>query len=421
MRTETDVPDTPGGRSSSSDRGQQRNASPDHRKPRRGAARRGAGGKGRILAGAVAAAAIAAVVAGLAWFRFGGGEGQQAMPQPPVTVTATEAATAKWQPSLDAVGTLRAAQQVEVAAEVGGIVEQVYFASGEQVDKGSRLLRQEVQGDRDELQGLLADLELARVEHERSKKLAGDEFASESQLDQRRATLQRARADVAAQRTLIGKKHVDAPFTGQVGIRRVDPGKYLAAGEAFVTLQKIDPLKVDFAVPQRHLGRTRPGQAVELRVDAYPDETFMGRITAVDPRVDEATRSVQVEAQVRNADKRLKPGMFVNVRVLTGEPEKQVTLPRTALSFNPYGDFVYVVESGGGKQAKGAAAAAPIVRQVFVRVGEQRGEQVAIADGIEPGQRVVTSGQHKLREGAAVRIDNSRRPGAQASVNPGNS
>lgn len=320
----------------------------------------------------------------------------------PATVTAAKAELLPWEPTIDAVGTLRAVRGVDIAPEVSGLVREVRFASGQAVKAGEVLVELNSDADRAQLAALVAASDLAAVVLRRDRIQLDAQAISQAQVDADEADLKNKQASVAAQRALVEKKVLRAPFAGRVGIRTVNPGQYLNPGDRVVTLQAIDPILVDFAVPQQELARLNAGEAVVLHADAFGDREFAGKVTAINPRVDASTRNVQVEATVANAGSALLPGMFVRVGLAAGAAASYPTVPQTAVTYSPYGTSVYVLtgDSAGPKTAK----------QVFVTTGPTRGDQVAILKGVAAGDLVVTSGELKLSNGAPVSIDNSIQP-----------
>lgn len=349
-----------------------------------------------------------------AFVRYKIAQAMAARKPPPVTVSAVEAQILTWQPKILSVGSVRAVQGINVTSAVAGKIRAIAFKSGGRVQKGDVLVRLEASVDKAQLRSLKAQLELARIDLNRIKKLVARDAVSESKLDKARARYQRLQAEVAAQQALIAKKTIVAPFTGMLGIRLIDLGEYVAPGDDIVTLQALEPIHVDFSLPQERLPQLEPGLTVRVTTAAYPNRTFTGKITAINSKVEEATRNVRVQATVDNSQRLLMPGMFVDVAVLLPVTKKVVTLPQTAITYNPYGDSVFIVQppEEGGEQAL------PTVTRVFVKTGETRGNQVQILKGVEPGQRVVTAGQLKLREGARVRIDNEITPGNYPSRKP---
>ena len=269
--------------------------------------------------------------------------------------------------------------------------------------KGALLLTLRPNNDPAVLAELQAALKLSQITYERDKKQFAARAISAEQLDTDRANLQSARAKVAAQQALMDEKQIHAPFSGQLGIRKVDVGQYLPVGTAIVTLEQLNPLYVDFYVPQQALERVRVGQLVHVMLDAYPGETFNGKIASIGSSVDTTTRSLEVRARLNNPDLKLRPGMFGNIKIDTGKPVSYITLPQTAIVYNSYGDLVYLVEHGTNEKGKPDL----VVHSVFVKLGQTRGDQVAVLSGVKAGDVVVTAGQMKLRGGVAVKINNS--------------
>lgn len=336
------------------------------------------------------------------------------MKPPAQTVAAMEAELSVWQPTLSAVGSLRAVQGVDVTTEIGGLVDNIDFNSGDHVKAGDLLVQLRIAADKAALQGLEAAAKLARINYERDQKLIKKHAVSASQLQEDRSKLANAEAAVAQQKAMIDKKTINAPFSGELGVRQVDLGEYVAPGTTVVTLQSLNPLYVEFSLPQQDVAKVYNGQQVVVTVDAYPDAKFVGQVNAIEPKVNRETRNFKVQATIPNEDGRLRPGMFANVDVLLPDQPKYVTLPRTAVAYNPYGDYVYVVQQATDKQGKPIVGddGKPVleVQQHVVRTGPSRGDQVAILKGVKPGQRVVVAGQIKLRDGARVTINNKIMP-----------
>jgi len=340
------------------------------------------------------------------------------MPKPaPFTVSTTSAREQPWQPSLRAVGTLRAANGADLAMDAAGLVTAVNLKSGQDVKQGQLLLQLRDDDAVAQLQQLQAAAQLSRLTFERARKQLAAQAISQADYDGAAADLKAKQAAVAQQQVVVSKKQLRAPFAGRAGIITISPGDYVSAGTTVVTLQQLDPLLVDFYVPQSELGRLQVGQSVELALDAYAGRQFDGKLSAVSPKVDAGTRNVQVEATVPNRDKALTPGMFAKLEVDVGHQQQQLTLPQAAIVYNPYGDTVYVVQPSKGKDEQGHAQP-PTVQQTFVTVGETRGDQVAILKGIAAGTQVVTSGQIKLKNGAPIAIDNSVQPADNAHPTP---
>ena len=326
---------------------------------------------------------------------------------PPQTVSTTVAADQDWQPHLSAVGTLRAENGANLSLQLSGIVDQLDFKSGDDVQKGQVLLRLRNDDDVAKLQSLQANAELARINYDRDRKQLLIHAVAQATVDSDVATLKNDDALVAQQQAIVDQKILHAPFAGHLGIRAVDLGQYLTAGTTVVTLQALDPLFVDFYLPQQALSDLKVGQSVALQVDTWPGQTFDGKISAINPQVDSTSRNVQVRAELPNPDHRLFPGMFATLLIETGAPQRFVTLPDTAVAYNPYGSTVYVVVDQG-KTAGGQPNL--IAQQTFVTTGDTRGDQVAILKGVSPGQTVVTAGQIKLHNGSPVAINNSVQP-----------
>lgn len=347
---------------------------------------------------------LAAIFGGIfGWKHFSAQQtaaGQAGGP-PPATIAATRVREESWRPYLQVVGSLSAVAGIEVTSEVGGQVSAILFTSGEPVRRGDLLLQLDDQTDQARLQGLEAERSLAQLKFNRLAKLVREKSVSKSDFDEARALLDAAEAAVAAQRSLIEKKRVRAPFDGRLGIRRVNLGEYLTPGAAIVPLEKLDPIYVDFTLPEREFARIAAGQAVEVRVQAYPDDAFSGRIAAIDPGVNTASRSFRVRAELANPDQRLRPGMFADVRVLMPQEEPVVTVPDTAISYAPYGDSVFVIEERDGRH---------IASRRQIETGRTRDGRVAVLSGLAAGEQVVSAGHNKLRNGQAVVIDERPAP-----------
>ena len=333
---------------------------------------------------------------------------------PPQTVSTAKAQFTEWQGEFQAVGTLRAVRGADLAPELPGLITAIHFQSGQEVAEGAPLVQLNNESDVAKLQSLMAAVELAETIYDRDQKQLAIQAVSQAVVDADAATLKSAKAQVAEQRALVAKKLVRAPFAGRLGIRAVDVGQYVNAGTKLVTLQALDPVYVDFFAPQKSLGRIALGQKIVLRTDAFQGQQFPGEVSSIDPKVDPATRNVQVRATVRNPKRSLLPGMFATVVLASGGPQRFLTLPQTAVSYNPFGDTVFVVEEGKGKDDKVALVA----QQKFVTTGEARGDQVAILSGIKEGDTVVTAGQIKLRSGFPVIVNNAIQPTNEPAPKP---
>jgi membrane fusion protein, multidrug efflux system len=330
----------------------------------------------------------------------------------PQTVATTKAGTDDWRPHLEAVGSLKAVKGADLAFEVPGIVDSISFNAGDDAQTGATLVRLKADDDIARLHSLEATAELAAITYQRDEKQFRVQAVAQATLDADAANLKNARAQVAQQQAVVDKKTLKAPFAGHLGIRNIDLGQFVNSGTAVVTLQALDPIYVDFTLPQQALAQVKTGQAVVLHVDTYPDQTFPGEITAIDPKVDAASRNVRLRATLRNADHRLLPGMYAKVEIDIGAPTRYVTLPQTAIAFNPYGSTVYLVEEQG-KDAKGQPEL--VARQAFVTTGPTRGDQVAVLKGVNAGDTVVSAGQMKLRNGVKVVVNNQVQPSNEAN------
>lgn len=324
--------------------------------------------------------------------------------QPPATVSATEARGVTWQPRLTSVGTISSVQGVDVSNEVAGVVESIQFESGQAVEEGEVLVQLDDEREQAELPGLVARANLARANMTRTRSLIERELTSAENLDTARSQLEEAESAVASLKATIAKKAVRAPFDGILGIRQVNRGQFLPAGTPIVTLQHLDQVYADFTLPERYLDRLKTGQPVAVRVTTWPDRSFPGEINAVSVKVDVSSHNVAVQATIDNPEHRLRPGMFADVAVSAGDPRQVVVLPDTAISYSLYGDAVFVVQESGEKNDAGEAVLE--VKERFVRTGETHEGWTEVLEGLEAGERVVTAGQIKLRDGARVKINN---------------
>lgn len=341
---------------------------------------------------------LAALIGGLAYVKYGQIQKEAAIfsqPMPAPTVSAATVETNLWEPTLNAVGTVQAVQGVDVNNEVAGQVKEILFESGAMVKQGQRLLHLDDEVDRADLEGLLAAERLAKIKLDRNRTLLKDRAVAQGDVDETTAQLDQARAQVKAKQATIQKKAIRAPFTGQLGIRQVNLGQYLPAGSAIVSLQALDPVYVDYALPERHLAQLTVGQSVRVQVAAYPDRTFEGRIEAISPGIDRGTRNLVIRARFDNPDLALRPGMFARVATLLPVQDRILTIPREAVSFNTYGDSVFLIDEQDGKTS---------VQRRQIRTGDVRGDRVVVLEGLKAGDRVVSAGQVKLVNGQPVRI-----------------
>ena len=362
------------------------------------------------------------VVGGLIYAKLGQftamGEAAANMVLPPETVTAIEVGEGQWEQVISATASVSPVQGVTVSAEVGGRVTQIAFESGAMVDAGKVLLQLDTSSEDAQLASAQAAEALAKTELVRVQKLGKRDLAAEDAVDRAEAQVKETVAQVAVIRALIAKKTVRAPFAGRLGLRLVNLGQILSEGDSIVTLQTLDPVYVDFSVPQRKLSELKQGMQVRVTSDVAPDETFGGEIIAVNPEVDATTRNVRVRALVNNPGEKLRVGMFANVDVLLPESRSVLMVPATAVLYASFGDSVFVIEE---KQNEQSGETERVLRQQFVRLGQTRGDFVDVTEGLKPGESVVTSGVFKLRSGAAVVIDNTLAPTASLDPNPSNS
>ena len=335
---------------------------------------------------------------------------------PPATVSTMVVEEDEWQPTLSSVGNIRAFRGVDLSAETGGAVLNVFIKSGMDVKKGDLLIQLNDVSDVAQLNSFKAMADLAKVINERDKQQLAIQAISKNVFDTSAADAKSKAAQVEQQAALVAKKNIKAPFSGRVGIIAINPGQYVNAGDKMLTLQTLDPIFVDFTLPQSTAGMIQVGQEIEMKADAFKDAGFKGKITAVSPKVELNTRNMQIEAMVSNPDKKVLPGMFANVTINLGDRVKYLTLPQTAITYNPYGSTVFIARKTDRKDKQGK----PLIEaeQVFVTTGLTRGDQVAIVKGLEPGVMVVTSGQLKLKNGTPLIINNQVQPGFNPNPKP---
>lgn len=360
--------------------------------------------------------AILAGIKGLQIFKMVGA-GKSFVP-PPETVTTVTAHPDSWEASLPAVGSLEAVQGVTVAAELPGKVAHLDFTPGARVKAGSILLQQDISSEEAQLKAAEAEAALAKVNFERLRVLVETNAVSKAAYDDGEAKHKQAMAQADTIRATIAKKTIRAPFSGRLGIRLVNLGQILKEGDPIVSLQAMDPIFVNFMLPQQDLARIQPGFAVRITSDALPGQTVTGKITAINPQADNATRNVRVQATATNKEERLHPGMFATVAVVLPGKNQVLTIPATAVLPAPYGDSVFVVEERKDEKTGKSGLA---VRQQFVRLGERRGDFVAIVSGLGAKATVVSSGVFKLRNGQAVVVDNGLNPKFKLDPKPDNS
>ena len=337
------------------------------------------------------------------------------MTPPPMAVSSAVAKLAEWTPTRGAVATLVAMRGVTLSAELPGTVREITFESGASVRKGQPLVRLDTSTEEAQLEAAEAEATLARVNVERARTLHRQESMSKADLDAAEARARGAAAAVAQLQATIAKKTIRAPFDGRISIRQVELGQVLSPGTPIASLQSVTPVHADFWLPQQALADLRTGQKVQLRADPFPDARWEGEITAVNPEVDPSTRNVRVRATFPNPDGRLRPGMFASVDVVSGQTQQVLIIPATAVQYAPYGDSVFAIEE---KKDPKSGRTGPVAQQKFVRLGERRGDFVAVVSGLSPGERIVGSGGFKVRNGAPVAINDNLRPEAELAPKP---
>jgi membrane fusion protein, multidrug efflux system len=337
-----------------------------------------------------------------------------AMQPPPDAVTTIVAAQDTWPSTLNAIGTVAAVQGVTVSADLPGVVARIAFDSGSAVQKGDILVQLDTRQEQAQLAGAESQLELARLNFERMQGLVQQDAVSRAEFDAASAGHRQADARIAEIRATIERKTIRAPFSGVLGIRQVNLGQYLTGGSPVVPLQSLDPVYVNFGVPQQDAREIRPGRRVQVMVGDAGGNEFTGRITAIDSVVDQTTRNVQAQATLPNPGGKLRPGMFVQTQVVLGQSKPIIALPASAINYAPYGDSVFIV--GQLKNPQGQPYRG--VRQQVVKLGPARGDQIAVLSGIKAGEEVVSSGVFKLRNGAAVQVNNTVQPGNSAAPHP---
>jgi len=333
---------------------------------------------------------------------------------PPEAVTSTEVQATEWETTRAAIGTLVAVRGVTLGAEVPGLVTDIAFESGSSVKKGVALVKLDSSAEEAQLDSANADATLAKVTLERAKTLREKGANAQADLDSAEARAAQASATVANLRAIIAKKTVRAPFDGRISIREVELGQILSPGTPIASLQTVDPIYADFWLPQQAMAELRRGERVRMRTDSFPGARWDGQVSVVNPEVDPATRNLRVRATFPNHDGRLVPGMFANVELVSSEKRSVLVIPATAVIFAPYGDTVFVIED----KPDAAGKTASVVRQQFVRLGERRGDLVAVTSGLTAGQRIVTTGAFKLRNGVKVAVNNALAPKAELDPKP---
>ena len=335
---------------------------------------------------------------------------------PPATVSTMVVETTAWQPKLSSVGNVRAFRGVDLSTEIGGLVQAVPIKSGMDVKEGDLLIKLNDASDVAQLNSLKALADLAKVINERDRQQLEIQAISKNVFDTSKADAKSKQAQVEQQTALVAKKNLKAPFSGRVGIVMINPGQFVNPGDKLLTLQTLDPIFVDFNLPQSNAEQIQVGQEIVVTTDAFKGSSFTGKVTAVSPKVDTNTRNIQIEAQLANPDKKILPGMFANVNIKLGDEVKMLTLPQTAVTYNPYGSTVFIAKPTGKKDKQGKPAFE--AQQVFVTTGPTRGDQVAILKGVEEGATVVTSGQLKLKNGTPLIVNNKVLPSNSPNPQP---
>jgi membrane fusion protein (multidrug efflux system) len=334
-------------------------------------------------------------------------------PMPVATVTSAVVQEEDWAPVLSAVGSISAVQGAVVSTELGGVVSQIAFENGSSAKKGDLLVQLDASAEEAQLHSAEADMELARADLERSRDLAARKVISKADLDAAESKFKQKSGSVDQMRSMITKKTVRAPFDGALGIRLVNAGQMINAGQQVVSLQSLDPVFADFTLPQQYFSKLSAGLEIRVTTDAVPGRVFHGKLTAVNSMVDVATRNVSVQATLENSDHALRPGMFAKVEVVLPEKQRALVIPGSAISYAPFGDSVFVIEK---KKDPKTGQESQTIRQQFVRLGEARGDFVSITNGLKAGEAVVGTGVFKLRNGMAVTINNDLAP--KPEVNP---
>ena len=332
--------------------------------------------------------------------------GDNFMP-PPEVVTTAAAKNDSWESFLTAVGSLEAVQGVVVTAELKGKVVRIAFEPGTMVETGDLLVQQDTSVESAQLRAAEAEVALAKINFKRSKELVAAKTISQSDYDNADAKFKQAVAQADNIRAVIGKKTIRAPFAGRLGIRQVILGQTLNEGDEIVSLQSLDPIYVNFLLPQQRLAQVYPGLTIRLTTDAFPGQVVSGKITAINPQVDAATRNIRIQATVENSEERLRPGMYVNVSVVLPDRIEVLAIPATSVLYAPYGDSVFVVEK---KKNDANEPSGLVLNQKFVRLGKKRGDYISVVSGLKQGETVVSTGVFKLRNGQAVVIDNTLSP-----------
>lgn len=361
----------------------------------------------KLLLAVVGVVLLVGVLGVIKWLQFDRMAAQGNFSPPAAVVTTAAVKSSAWESRLTAVGSLEAVQGVTVTAELSGKVVDIAFDPGAYVQAGDLLVQQDISSETAQLRANEATLALKKANYDRARELRAENVVTQAAYDQALAEYKQAQAAIDNIDSIIAKKTIRAPFAGRLGIRLVNLGQILEGGEPIVTLQNLDPIFVNFSLPQDQVARVALGLAVRVTVDALPGESIAGQITAINPQVDEATRNIRIQATVENVAERLRPGMFATVDLILPEENPVLVIPTTAVLYAPYSNSVFVLEKQTAEE-KGAPALT--LRQQFVRLGEQRGDFVAVISGLEAGDTIVSTGVFKYRNGQSVTVDNTLEP-----------
>lgn len=372
--------------------------------------------KKRIIITALALLALIGLLGGIKGLQIRKmiAQGAQFSP-PPETVTTAPVQADSWESLLTAIGSLEAVQGIMVTAEMTGKVVDIAFEAGAKANAGDLLVQQDISSESAQLRAVEASAKLARINFERIKQLLPEKVVSQSDYDNADAQFKQAAAQADNIRAAIEKKTLRAPFTGRLGIRLINLGQIINGGQAVVSLQSLDPIYVNFLLPQQQLSEVRQGYTVRVTSDAMTGKVIEGKITAINPEVDSATRNVRLQATLSNPQEQLRPGMYVNVAVVLPTEDPVLTIPATAISYAPYSNSVFVVEE---QQNETESKSGKVVRQQFVELGEKRGDFVAVRSGLKKGETIVSTGAFKLRNGQAVVVDNTLAPKFKLAPEP---
>jgi membrane fusion protein (multidrug efflux system) len=371
--------------------------------------------KAKIAIAVLIVVVVVGALAGIKYLQYRKGvAAAKAMVMPPETISSAVAREEKWQGTLTAIGSINAVQGVTVSTEIPGTIREIAFESGAVVSKGDLLIRLDTTSEEAQLRAIEAQVELARLSAVRERSLRTQNMIPQSELETAEATLQQNQGNADNIRATIEKKTIRAPFSGRLGIRQINLGQYLDTGKPIVSLQALSPAFADFTLPQQELAKLKTGMPVRVTTDAFPDREFLGKLTAINPDLDSSTRSVALQATFENADQSLRPGMYARIEVLLPGDQSVLVVPATSVLSNPYGDIVYVIESKAGAGTNKTLT----VRQQVVRTGPARGDFITVETGLKAGDRVVSAGLFKLRNGMSVVENNELVPKSEKSPRP---